>query len=45
MKLHNLVLREKTSIAQQLPKDLENKIGEFRRQVTMLDKMVIFLMN
>ena len=33
MRRHNLVLRAKTSIVQQLPKDLENKIGEFRRQV------------
>ena len=33
MRRHNLVLRAKTSIAQQLPMDLENKIGEFRRQV------------
>ncbi len=33
MRRHNLVLRAKTSIAQQLPKDLESKISEFRRQV------------
>ena len=33
MRRHNLELRAKTSTAQQLPKDLENKIGEFRRQV------------
>ena len=33
MRRHNLVLRANTSIAQQLLKDLENKIGEFRRQV------------
>ena len=33
MRRHNLVLRTKTSITKQLPKDTENKIGEFRRQV------------
>ena len=33
MRRHNLVLRAKTSIAQQLPMDLENKLGELRRQV------------
>ena len=33
MRRHNLVLRAKTSIAQELPKDLENQICEFRRQV------------
>ncbi len=30
---HNLVLRAKTSMAQELPKDLEGRITEFRRQV------------
>ena len=30
---HNLVLRVKTSMAQELPKDLEGKINEFKRQV------------
>ena len=33
MRRHNLVLRAKTSMAQELPKDLEAKISEFRRQV------------
>ena len=42
MRRHNLVLRAKTSIAQELPSDLENKISEFRRQV---EKMVIFHMS
>ena len=33
LKRHNLVLRAKTSIAQALPGDLENKINEFRKEV------------
>ena len=33
MTRHNLVLRAKTTIAQELPGDLETKIAEFRRQV------------
>ncbi len=33
---HNLVLRAKTSMAQELPKDLEGRITEFRRQVKVI---------
>ena len=36
LKRNNLVLRAKTSIAQSLPGDLENKIYEFRRKVKQI---------
>ena len=36
MKRNNLVLRAKTHISQALPKDLEEKISAFRRQVTSI---------
>ena len=40
---HNLVLWAKTSMAQELPKDLESKISEFRRQVRRIRENGDFL--